>query len=84
MARSSMVMTAVSSVDLVENNSNTNLEGNSMGKVIAKALVTMLTKVVTQKFVEAIFILILEHLAKMSSNKLDDKAVEEIKKALGK
>lgn len=42
----------------------------------------LLTKLLTQKFLTAVFLHIAEYLASKTDNKLDDKLVAEIKKSL--
>lgn len=51
--------------------------------MIGKILLTMATRLVTEKFLTAFLIHIAEHLAKKTSNELDDKIISDIKSALG-
>ena len=53
-----------------------------MSKILLGTLKHIVTKVLTQKVLTALFIYIAEHLASQSDNKLDDKIVEELKAAL--
>ncbi len=53
-----------------------------MTKILLAILQTMLTKLVTEKVLIAVFIHIAESLTKKSTNTLDDKLVAEVKKAL--
>ena len=53
-----------------------------MTTIFMAILKTLLTKLVTEKVLIAVFLHVAESLAKKSTNTLDDKLVEEVKKAL--
>ena len=53
-----------------------------MSTILLAILKTLLTKLVTEKVLIAVFLHVAEFLTKKSSNPLDDKLVEEVKKAL--
>ena len=53
-----------------------------MSTILLAILKTVLTKLVTEKVLIAVFLHVAEFLTKKSSNTLDDKLVEEVKKAL--
>ncbi|MCW4629640.1 MULTISPECIES: hypothetical protein [Marinomonas] len=53
-----------------------------MSTILLAILKTLLTKLVTEKVLIAVFLHVAEFLTKKSSNTLDDKLVEEVKKAL--
>lgn len=50
--------------------------------MIAKVTAEILQKLTTQKFVSEFIITILEHLAKLSDSKVDDKLVQVCREAL--
>ncbi|WP_198515411.1 hypothetical protein [Marinomonas sp. ef1] len=53
-----------------------------MSTILLAILKTVLTKLVTEKVLIAVFLHVAESLTKKSTNTLDDKLVEEVKKAL--
>jgi hypothetical protein len=53
-----------------------------MSTIVMAVLKTLLTKLVTEKVLIAVFLHVAEFLTKKSSNTLDDKLIVEIKKAL--
>ncbi|MEP7731415.1 hypothetical protein [Marinomonas primoryensis] len=53
-----------------------------MSIILLSILKTLLTKLVTEKVLIAVFLHVAEFLTKKSSNTLDDKLIVEIKKAL--
>ncbi|RBO82617.1 hypothetical protein DFP76_10582 [Marinomonas aquiplantarum] len=53
-----------------------------MTTILLAIFKTMLTKLVTEKVLIAVFLHVAEFLTKKSTNTLDDKLVDEVKKAL--
>lgn len=53
-----------------------------MSGIVVVLLKTLLTKLVTEKVLIAVFLHLASYLVSVTTNELDDKIVEEIKKAL--
>ena len=54
-----------------------------MGNLIIKALLAIVTKLITEKLLSKIVVYCLDYLAKRTTNKLDDKIVASVAEALG-
>ena len=54
-----------------------------MGNIIIKALIAIVTKLITEKFFSRIIVYSLNYAAKKTTNKLDDKIVISVADALG-
>ena len=53
----------------------------ALAQVLAKVGVSIGTKLMTERFISRMVILVLEYLVKSTKNKIDDELLEEVKKA---
>lgn len=54
-----------------------------MSNILIKALVAILTKLITERFLAQTIVYVLNHLAKRTTNNLDDSLVASVAEALG-